>query len=219
MNKYHLAESQTLNLEETYLDVFGYKTNGVFVEIGAFNGISWSNTYGLAKIGWSGLLIEPQKNKLDECKKNYAGFKDILFVESCVGSFTGLTKFWNGGSGSLGTCKEEMIDIYESIESLSGRLKKDSFSEVSIDTLDNILTKSKISREIDVISIDAEGSELDILKGFNINKYKPKLVIIEMHEMLKEEKLHIDNDLIDKYFFEASYKKIYKGEINTIFIR
>ena len=52
--------------------------------------------------------------------------------------------------------------------------------KIETDTLDNIIKKSKLSiKKIDFLSIDVEGNELNVLKGLNFKKYKPKVVVLE----------------------------------------
>ena len=48
---------QIPNLADIYLENFGYKRDGYFVEVGAYDGVSWSNTFGLAAIGWGGRYL------------------------------------------------------------------------------------------------------------------------------------------------------------------
>ena len=49
-------------------------------------------------------------------------------------------------------------------------------------TLNQIIECSPfINREIDLLTIDTEGTDFDVLKSLNITKYKPKIIVIESH--------------------------------------
>ena len=68
-------------------------------------------------------------------------------------------------------------------------------------TLNDLLKKYKINRGFELLSIDVEGNELDVLKGFDIEYWKPKIIIIEHN---------YENDKmrkISKIFEEKGYKK------------
>jgi len=60
---------QIPNLKKIYREIFGDCAFGTFVEVGAFDGESFSNTSGLADFGWRGLYIEPISEFAIQCKK------------------------------------------------------------------------------------------------------------------------------------------------------
>ena len=65
--------------------------------------------------------------------------------------------------------------------------------KVKTQTLDSIIDNSKFKNEqIDLVSIDVEGHEMDVIKGFNLKKYKPNVVVIEYLD-LSAKKLEIKN--------------------------
>jgi len=210
---------QIKGLETIYLNCFGYKTNGVYVEVGANNGMFVSNTYGLSKIGWMGLLIEPQERFLNEAKIAYKDFPNTKFHNGCVGEIKGKIKLFIGETSSLATINEKFVDIYNQISWSEGILNKEKFVELDCDTLNNILIDNNIPKNFDLLVIDVEGAELSVLNGFDISNWNPKMVIIEMCEMNEHRSLTCDNDKINEYFNNAGYYKIYKDEINTIFIK
>ena len=84
--------------------------------------------------------------------------------------------------------------------------------KIKTDTLDNIIKQSKLSfKEIDFLSIDVEGNELDVLKGFNIKKYNPKVIVLELinknTNSFYEQKIeNIQKSLIYKYMIKNNYK-------------
>lgn len=209
-------QCQVVNLPEIYMNQFGYITNGSFVEIGAFNCYNWSNTYTLALAGWSGLLIEPQIELFNDCLKLYKDNPRITLRQCCVGRKNGKTKLYLGGSTS--TIKEEMIDTYNGIEwaKFSG-LDEDNFIWSEVYTLNNIFDEYKQSMGFEVLVIDVEGAELDVLAGFALDYWQPKMVIIEAHEQSEDARLSGKAIEINEYF--RDYEKIYSDHINNIYVK
>jgi FkbM family methyltransferase len=212
------AGSQVKGLSEIYLNTFGYITDGFFVEVGAFNCLNWSNTHRLALAGWSGLLIEPQEQYTDDCRKLYADNPNVTVAQCCVGRYNGKTKLYLGGS--LSTTKPNMINVYNDISwSQSSGLSHDNYVEVDIFTLDKLLIDYQAPVRFQVLSIDVEGAEMDVLESFDIDKWQPELVIVEAHEQYPDERLSIKSEAINNYFDFASYSKVYSDHINNIYRR
>ncbi|MDG4476033.1 FkbM family methyltransferase [Thiovibrio frasassiensis] len=120
--------------------------NNWCVEFGAWDGIHLSNTFSLIKNnGYQSVLIEADKNKFEELKKNLMGFNAVL-----VNKFV----------------------MFE------GR-----------NTLDNILSKTKIPDDFDFLSIDIDGNDYYILDS--LVRYKPKVICIEYNPTIPNEVSYI----------------------------
>ena len=74
-----------------YAFVFGYKENGTFVEIGAYDGESFSNTSGLADIGWTGHYVEPIPAFAAACAARHSANPAVTVHTLCVGERDGET--------------------------------------------------------------------------------------------------------------------------------
>jgi len=107
-------------------------------------------------MGWSGLDIEP----LPELAKKIQQIRprDIV-INKAVSNFIGQADFCVG----LGE-----YHVFSSLLDLN--IQKKSFIKVAVDKLENILTELNINH-IDFISIDTEGTEIDVLLGLNLDKY------------------------------------------------
>ena len=56
--------------------------------------------------------------------------------------------------------------------------------KIKIDTLNNLINKTKFANsKIDFLTIDVEGYEMNVLKGFDIKKYSPDLIVIEFMDL------------------------------------
>lgn len=160
------------------LDQVSYKENGYFVDIGAADGITGSNTFVLEKFyKWQGICVDPNPVFL----QSLFNCRDSLVSTLCVYSETGKIlpfKFcvdeqqffgWNFRAG-----------LQEHISSIDENIDK-SFSNINVLTisLNDLLELYKAPEEIDYISLDTEGSEYEILRTFNFKKYKVKCFTIE----------------------------------------
>ena len=188
-------------------------TNGFYIDIGCQNPISNNNTYLLYKRGWKGLNIDLDQKNIDLF--NIARPKDInlcLAISSEI--------------------KEENLYFYHDgspINSLSPKLsiyKKDTpfVKKVNTELLENVLKKFKI-KSFDYINIDVEGHEFEVLKNFDIELYKPKVVSVEyldftMNELeFKNNKLeNIINSELYKYFIKNNYYFVNWTHSDLIFV-
>lgn len=222
MKKYNLKnptpnKCQIDNLSEIYEKYLGLKNDGSFVEVGAFDGLSWSNTFGLALAGWKGLYFEPQPNYFEECTSNYKDFEKIKVINSCVGDYTGEITLYTGYS--LATTDLESLKEYNKIDWFKGILDEEKKIVSKIDTLDNFLEKENFEKDFDVLVIDVEGAEYSVLKGLTISKWIPKMIIIELHEDNEYDSLKKNLKEMLYYFESNNYEKVFKDENNSIFVR
>ena len=166
---------------------FQNKKNGFFIEIGAYDGIIGSNCYHFEKfLNWEGIAIEPSQIQYDKLKNNRTcktinkaisnDKKDVEFLEV----IEGLTQM-------SGINNEN----YTAIEAIKKSEKsKTKISKITTTTFDEEITSNT---EIDYLSIDIEGGELDLLKSIDFNKYSIKIVSVE-------------NNVPDKFNYDSFFK-------------
>lgn len=161
--------------KELICDFFKDKKSGFFIEVGANEPDPvYSQTFHLEKnYNWTGILIEPIDYLFDKLKSARTGAK--AFQVACTSKEkTGIATLKIPVSGDHEitghACLEVNVDhslLYETRD-----------VEVNAVTLNSILLGENISK-VDFLSIDVEGTELDVLKGFDLLKYSPELIIIE----------------------------------------
>jgi FkbM family methyltransferase len=146
------------------------KRNGFFVEFGACDGLALSNTILLERdFGWRGILAEPSRTWLPEIVKN----RTCTIERRCVWSETGprleFAEFWNDESntrsGLLASSDEDLT-------------LKQTYMVDTISLVD-MLREHDAPRHIDFMSVDTEGSELDILKAFPFGDYTFGFLAVE----------------------------------------
>lgn len=149
------------------LDQLFNKRDGFFIELGANDGLFQSNTAFLEfNRGWKGILIEPSLQKYNECVINRPN--SHCYYGACVSN----DYIYNTIKGNFNGSPMASID--------GKRENSNNLIEVPAFTLENILNNYNINH-IDFLSLDTEGYELYILKGLNLNKYRPKYMLIEIY--------------------------------------
>ena len=83
---------------------------GYFIDIGAADGIRYSNTLNLINRDWSGILVEPCHHFLETLLENYADHKKVNIYSGAVSDYNGSSKFhvWKeGGDSQISTIVED----------------------------------------------------------------------------------------------------------------
>ncbi len=175
--------------------------NGFFIEIGAYDGITYSNTYNLEKNKkWTGLLVEPTKENFELCKANRPNSKVFNYVCVPFGfnlkevDFTdvGLMSYSEQLSNDL-NIKQHRLDAIKHIESIG---KKEKIYKVKTVDLDSLLNKINAPKIINFFSLDVEGSEMAVLDGFNFDEYIIEYLFIESRDIDKIAEYLQDKDYI-----------------------
>lgn len=151
---------------------YGFKNAGYFVEFGATDGKSLSNTYLLEKkYEWHGILAEPAKGWHSKLRKN----RSCNIVDSCIWVETGQKmEFSEAQKGEFSTLSNFLTSELHAKKRINAR----SYVVETI-TLNDLLSELNAPSEIDYLSIDTEGSEYEILKSFDFTKYQINLVTVE----------------------------------------
>lgn len=213
-------DCQISGLNEILIQNIGFKKNGTFVEVGAFDGESISNTCFLADIGWKGLYIEPVNDYYDLCVKRHLD-NNVEVINSFIGNEEKNIQMYVAGDISTG--KKEIVDFFNSglLGWANGRHK--GVIQIAKQTTLNKLLAEKKFFEIDLLVIDTEGNEWNVLQDFDLQKFNVKMMIIEMHETSHIWKscpnLISDNEKINNKLVNSGYKKIFVDDTNTIFVK
>ncbi len=176
------------------LFITGEKRGGFFVEFGATDGISLSNSYLLeSEYGWKGILAEPAEKWHAALKKN----RQCVIDTRCIYKTSGLNlDFTEVPIGELST-----ISSY--INSDEHKRIGHHYKVKTISLLD-LLIEHNAPQEIDYLSIDTEGSELEILSAFDFSQYEIRIISIEHNYQL------IRDDIFN-LLTKNGYKRILEG--------
>ena len=170
MKYYSESEQDKWAVEEVYK----YKRNGYFIELGAGNGRRQSCTMCLEKdLDWQGICIEPNPRFHNKLRK----LRNCIVDTSLIFSESGKTVtfhprgYMSGIDGFINSRAEVLAEKYEE--------KFDSI-ELETSTLEEVLDKHDAPQFIDIMTLDTEGSEYEIMKHFPFNKYIFGLIFVEI---------------------------------------
>lgn len=148
---------------------------GTCIDIGAGVGTERSNTYYFEKNRWVCLCIEPNPNLYRHMRM----YRRLALNLACSNYDKKSAPFQvyvvnqdNQEAISSLVVDQRLVESHKEI------IDKTYEIQVEVKKLDTILSKINIEK-IDFISIDTEGTELDVLQGFDIARWKPKLLVIE----------------------------------------
>jgi FkbM family methyltransferase len=180
----HARESTSQLFQDLFvLFTLREKSNGFFVEFGATNGRDLSNTYLLEKrYGWKGILAEPAKGWRDELSVNRSCALDFR----CVWTKDGDNVTFNEAeSGEYSTIQQYASKDHHARSRSGG--ERYSVETVSLNSL---LRDHRAPAVIDYMSIDTEGSELDILSQFDFSQFQVNIITVEHNHTANRGKVH-----------------------------
>lgn len=158
-------------------NVFPYKTDGTFVEVGANDGKTGSFTYNLASMGWYGLNFEPVPRLYELCCMNHKNHTNVKNFPIGIGEKSCSKVIID--ADTLSSIDGDTIETYREIPQFSSYFKENKSHTIQIETLNKILEENDVTK-IDMLVLDVEGYEENVLKGFSIDVYKPSVIIIEI---------------------------------------
>ncbi len=177
---------------------------GFFVELGANDGITQSNTKHLEVFkGWQGVLIEPSPKQFNKLVK-YRSRKSFFFNCACVGFEFKKSNIQLMYSNLMSVALEGENDIQDPVahakagESHSDKEKVYVFT-ANARTLQSVLEEANSPTIIDLLSLDVEGGELEVLSGIDFDRTNFKYIVIETRSIKEVRKL-----LIPKFYEEIA---------------
>ena len=184
---------------------------GTFIEAGANDGITQSNTYWFERFrGWRGLLIEAVPRKSAECRRNRP---NAIVVNSAMVASDDITSITMKTAnlmayvvGSFTKSEDEATHLAnaERVQALS------SVTEVSVPAsrLSTLLDAQNMP-QIDLFSLDVEGYEAEVLKGLDLTRHKQRFILVETKDIagvlnvLKQQYTILDQLSFHDYLLKA----------------
>lgn len=201
VNKY-----ETEGLPEYVMTLFPKDFKGVCIDVGAYDPFWISNSWIFEQAGWYAYCIEPNPTcipRLKEHRKNViecaCGDSNKNDAELFVYQVDSVGEA--AGTGLIDHCLD-FIDSAFHQKHLSHTVK------VRVRTLDWLMENEIKQDHIDYLSIDVESSEIDVLRGTSLEKWKPKIIVVE----------NLENDPNQSsYLINKGYRNIYRIMYNDVY--
>jgi FkbM family methyltransferase len=156
-------------------EIFGAMRDGYCVEVGAYDGLTGSATLAFERRGWTCLLVEPipecaeairrqRRCRVEQCAASAVEGEETFFVAQHV--------------EQMSTLEPGAHNNHRWIEEVGGSVRPIT---VRTARLDDVIDAARFP-EIQFITIDVEGHELQALRGFSLERFQPRVVIIEENQ-------------------------------------
>jgi FkbM family methyltransferase len=184
--------------QQVIIDYFGDHI-GTFLDIGANDGFTFSNSYALSELGWSGVCVEPNKGAYKALVE--LARKNVLCLNSCIGAENKDIIFYESTDSLVSTTVESEMHKWKKVQGFTPiKTKMITFAQM----LDRSFIKT-----FDFITIDTEGVDYEILSQIDLTD--TKMVCVEVNERGRNEYL----EYCEKY----ALKLLLDNNLNLIFAR
>lgn len=148
--------------------ILGDKKNGYFIELGAADGLEYSNSLFFEKtLDWKGLCIEPNPKYQSNLKKS----RNCTLNFDCISDENDKIVEFN------------ICDLASGIQDTAGPFTKGNTSIFKkTKKLDTLLNELNAPLVIDYLSLDVEGHEFEVIKNFDFSKYRFNCITVEHNE-------------------------------------
>ncbi len=188
-------------------ELFRGQRDGFYIEVGAFDGHTFSVTYPFESFGWKGLLVEPIPERYELARVRRPGSRVVNAALAGPGS-TGTCTFTvvdGPRTGMLSYLTPTAVNIKDVAEAGTPTRKV----TVPMTSMDAVLEGH--SGPIDFAVIDVEGGEIPLIEGFDLKKYRPRVLLVE-------EGLPSMSSAVSKYMSKHPYVAAAYPWINRAYI-
>jgi FkbM family methyltransferase len=138
------------------------------------------------------ILVEASTPQFTKLTENYKDFSNVDLIQNLVTTDGSKVEFFEGGKGYTNSVKENVIRSWEK-EEINSNLRE----SISINDLINQVSPNK---KLDWLHLDIEGYDAEILRAINVDLL-PNFIIFEHNNLLMEDKLRLENYLIDLGYY------------------
>jgi len=176
---------------------FSGARSGFFVEVGANRPQQESQTWHLEQLGWRGVLVEPQPDLAEELSRMR---RARVFAVACSSPQNAGRRMRLHVAGALSALDRDRM---------APGAQPARLIEVPVRVLDDILLEARAPEQFDFLSIDVEGHELEVLSGFDLARWRPRLLLIEDH---------VGNLKRHRYLKKSGYRLVRRFENNGWYV-
>lgn len=181
------------------------RQSGFYIDIGCNHPIFSNFTNIFYKNKWNGICLDVNNKYCKDWKKLRP--RDI-FINKAVGRRSDTINFYFFKNSKLTTSSKKYKNRYTKKCDL---IKK---KKISCTTMTKLIIDFKISK-IDLLKIDVEGTELNVLKGLDLKKVRPKIIVIEIKNLQIN---NLNKNDVFLYLKSNNYEMIIKTHLDAVFI-
>lgn len=188
------------NQDERVWEYFGRSPTGFFIEVGANHPTEGSQSYLLEQNGWRGILVEPLAAFSELLRQKRPGstvLRAACGPPEAVGEAT--LHVPDDNLAGFATLEKNVDDPY---------IRYTKTEKVQVVTLQMILAEAG-NPQVDFLSVDTEGTELAVLRGFPFGRQNPRLVMVE--DKLQDLAKH-------NYLRREGYRLVKRTEMNDWYV-
>ena len=189
--------------------LFEKQKTGFYVDVGAHHPKRFSNTYFFYKLGWRGINVDAMPGSM--IAFNRMRPRDIN-IEKPVSNKKQLLTYYAFNEPALNGFSKELSEERDGKGSYFVKFTKDIETSTLEEILDNNLPKVQ---SIDFLSIDVEGLDFNVLRSTNLEKYHPKVILVEI---LNSSLADIQISKIYQFLTDAGYE-LYAKTVNTVIFK
>ncbi|MBL0927949.1 MAG: FkbM family methyltransferase [Phycisphaerales bacterium] len=153
---------------------------GVILECGAYDGLNYSVSYAFEALGWTAVLVEALPEQHHACLRNRPGARCVHAALSRRGS-SGTTTFTVLDDGEDAAAASFLVNSPEHAARMRAHIRNARAVTVPITTADEALAAALPgpAPRVDLAVLDVEGGELDLLDGFDLDRFRVRVLLIE----------------------------------------
>lgn len=184
-----------------------------FIDVGAYDGIKYSNTFLFALQGAKGLCFEPVNSTFFKLDRLYLFNPKVACINEGISNAEKTLEIKS--YGPLSSIDETKNDRHRELVNFD---ENAPIQKIRVRPLNYWLSQYSDLWHPDVISIDVEGHELRVLEGIDFSRLTTKCWVIETHHSLSDLWLHQDYDEINQTLERFGYQAVLKNKYNTFWL-
>lgn len=182
-------------------------SKGTYVDVGCNEPVVFSNTFNFYLQGWTGVNIDANERLIKKCKRIRK--KDISIC-AAVSNVEKEVVFHKSKIDSVSTIDERRLQEWKKLWEFDEKDQEKVTTQTLTSILDRVLPQGT---KIDLLTIDVEGHDFEVLQSLDFERYRPTLIIIEMHSIDK-----IPNSGVYSFLSEKDYSLSGYAVLNAYFI-
>jgi FkbM family methyltransferase len=179
------------------------------IDVGANDGVTFSNSLPFVKLGWRAILIEPAPAVFKKLIVNCRGRETATCLQIACCDKSGEADLYFGTDGEEGF----KSTLCKSDNEWFRRERSSKSVSVRTDTLTNILKRYQAPNRPGILLGDSEGMDYEVLLGLDFEQFRPTVIVTEEYEWEPEK--HAEKYAL---LIRANYSLVQKIGCNTLWI-